>query len=144
MRTIDINLSKSRKGRSVVKDAKAVDFCSVSRGLLAKLITGEIQDFKSVFLIALIEFLQFLVLRSEAAAGRCIDNQQNLFFIITHFLQTSVLFLDFDIINVCHVILLYLTSILTLFHAKDRKQGYIVPVSALMLFFQSKRWYNEN
>ena len=59
MRTIDINLSKSRKGRSVVKAAKAVDFCSVSRGLLSKLIAGEIQDFKSVFLIALIEFLQW-------------------------------------------------------------------------------------
>ena len=72
MRTVDINLSKSRKGRSVVKAAKAIDFCSVSRSLLAKLIAGEIQDFKSVFLIALIEFLQFLILRSEAAAGRCI------------------------------------------------------------------------
>ena len=144
MRAIDLDLSKSGKGRSVVKAAKAIDFCSVSRSLLAKLIAGEIQDFKSVFLIALIEFLQFLILRSEAAAGRCIDNQQNLSFIITHFLQTSVLFLDFDIINVCHVILLYLTSILTLFHAKDRKQAHIIPVSALMLFFQSKRWYNEN
>ena len=144
MRTVDINLSKSRKARSIVKAAKVVDFCSVSRGLLAKLIAGEIQNIKPFFLVALIEFLQFLVLRSEAAAGRCIDNQQNLSFIITHFLQTSVLFLDFDIINVCHVILLYLTSILTLFHAKDRKQAHIIPVSALMLFFQSKRWYNEN
>ena len=144
MRTVDINLSKSRKGRSVVKVAKAVDFCSVSRSLLAKLITGEIQDFKSVFLVALIESLQFLILRSEAATGRCIDNQQNLSFIITHFLQTSVLFLDFDIINVCHVLLLCLLHILSQFYVKERKQVLIIPVSALMLFFQSKRWYNEN
>ena len=118
MRAIDLDLSKSGKGRSVVKAAKAIDFCSVSRSLLAKLIAGEIQDFKSVFLIALIEFLQFLILRSEAAAGRCIDNQQNLSFIITHFLQTSILFLDFDIINVCHLILLCLLPILSQFYAK--------------------------
>ena len=144
MRTVDINLSKSRKGRSIVKAAKVVDFCSVSRGLLAKLIAGEIQNIKPFFLVALIEFLQFLVLRSEAAAGRCIDNQQNLSFIITHFLQTSVLFLDFDIINVCHVLLLCLLPILSQFYVKERKQDLIVPVSALMLFFQSKRWYNEN
>ena len=32
MRTVDINLSKSRKARSIVKAAKVVDFCSVSRG----------------------------------------------------------------------------------------------------------------
>ena len=144
MRAVDINLSKSRKGRSVVKAAKAVDFCSVSRSLLAKLIAGEIQDFKSVFLIALIEFLQFLILRSEAAAGRCIDNQQNLSFMITHFLRTSVLFLDFDIINVCHVLLLCLLPILSHFYINKAKQAMIVPVFALVLFFQSKRWYNEN
>ena len=144
MRAIDLDLSKSGKGRSVVRAAKAIDVCSVSRSLLAKLIAGEIQDFKSVFLIALIEFLQFLILRSEAAAGRCIDNQQNLSFIITHFLLTSVLFLNFDIINVCHVLLLCLLPILSQFYVKERKQGHIVPVSALMLFFQFKRWYNEN
>ena len=144
MRAIDLDLSKSGKGRSVVKAAKAIDFCSVSRSLLAKLIAGEIQDFKSVFLIALIEFLQFLILRSEAAAGRCIDNQQNLSFIITHFLQTSVLFFNFNIINVCHLILLCLPPILSQFYVKRRKQVLIIPVSVLMLFFQSKRWYNEN
>ena len=104
MRTVDIDLSKSRKGRSVVKTAKAVDFCGVSRSLLAKLIAREIQDFKSIFLIALIEFLQFLILRSEVAVGRCIDNQPNLSSLITHFFRSYDLFLEFDIINVCHVL----------------------------------------
>ncbi len=130
MRTGGIS-SKSRKGRSVVKAAKAVG-SAASPGPAGQTLQKS-RIFKSIFLLALIEFLQFLILRSEAAMVTVLTISRIFSFIVTHFCGLPSC-LDFDIIDVCHVLLLCLLPILSHFYINKAKQAMIVPVFALVLF----------
>ena len=64
-----LNAKQSMQFRKIEPYGTWIILILLFTGLLAKLIAGEIQNFKSVFLIELIESLQFLIMRSEAAAG---------------------------------------------------------------------------
>ena len=57
-----------------------MDFLIGSRCLAGKLVARNIDDFKSSVMILFIHFFELFVLRSEAAAGCCIDDKHNLAF----------------------------------------------------------------
>ena len=55
-----------------------MDLVIASRCLPAKLVAGNIQDFKPLFMIVSVQLLNRLVLRRKAAAGSCVNNENNL------------------------------------------------------------------
>ena len=55
-----------------------MDFLVVAGRLVGKLVAGEVENFKALVVVLLIQILQALVLGREAAAGGGVDNQNNL------------------------------------------------------------------
>ena len=68
-------LLEARELCSVVQFAEVVDALVGSRGLLAKLVAGEVENLEALAVILLIEFLQLFVLRGESTLSCCVDNQ---------------------------------------------------------------------
>ena len=65
-----------------------------TRGLLAKLVAGEVEDLEALLMVLLVELLQLLILRSETTARGRIDDKQDLVGILleANHLALSVLY----------------------------------------------------
>ena len=75
----------------------------VGAGLLTgELVAREADNDQPLILIFLIESLQAVVLRSESAFGRCVDNHQDLAFELSEIHFRTLVAQGFEIINTCH------------------------------------------
>ena len=77
---IHFDLCKLVEGGVVFERAELMDFIVAARRLVAELVAGEVEDFQPAGVVFGVEFLKALVLRSEAAAGGGVDDEQDLAF----------------------------------------------------------------
>ena len=73
--TIDFDFFETGKLCAEVQLAELVYRLVSARSLLSKLVAREVEDFETLAVILLVEFLQFIVLRRKTALGGGIDNQ---------------------------------------------------------------------
>jgi len=74
----DRNLRKQREVNIVVGRTKVSDLAVAARFLAFEIVRGEAEHSQAVGALVLIQTLQSRVLRSQAALGRHIHNQQHL------------------------------------------------------------------
>ena len=91
---VDLHLLEARELRAVGQLAEVVDALVRTRGLLAKLVSGEVKDLEALLMVLLVELLQLLILRSETTARGRIDDKQDLVGILleANHLALSVLY----------------------------------------------------
>ena len=62
--------------------AELLDFLNGARGLLAKLVAGEVENLQALGLVLLVQLFELFVLRGESATGGGVYNQQHLAFVL--------------------------------------------------------------
>lgn len=87
---VDVDLCKLGKGDIIGRGAEVMDLADAARSLLAKLIAGKVKDFHTVLAVGVVEFLQFLVLRSKTTARGCVDNEEDFSFVLRHALWLAI------------------------------------------------------
>ena len=80
--TAYVALLEHLEGNAIVDLAEFLDFFIGSRILFIELVAREAEDFQALVLVFLIQFLKACKLRCESALACCIDDQNNLAFIL--------------------------------------------------------------
>ena len=80
--TIHLNLVELRKLNIEVSRAVLMNLLNSTRGLLSELVTGEVQNLKTLVTVLLIECLQFRILRCESTTCSRVHNQQHLTLVV--------------------------------------------------------------
>ena len=101
---IDLDLRHQREGDAVVDAAELLDLLVGAGLLMAELVAGEADDDESLVLILLVERLEAVVLRGEAALAGGVDDEQHLALVVgeAHFL--ALVREGGEIINLFHVV----------------------------------------
>ena len=79
---IHLDLVELWKLDAEVGSAELLDFLNGARGLLAKLVAGEIKNLQAFGLVLLVQLFELFVLRGESATGSSVYNQQHLAFVL--------------------------------------------------------------
>ena len=110
--SVHFYLLKARELRAIGQLTEFMDRLIGTRCLLAKLITGEVEHFKPLGVVLLVEFLQLLILRSKAAFSGCIDYEQH--FVGIFFQRNCFSFSVFDreIIHCFHLFIVFIIGLL--------------------------------
>ena len=99
---VDIGLCHQREGNAMVDAAEFGDLL-IGAGLLAgKLVAREADDHQPLVLVLLIEGLQTVVLRSEAALGSGVDNHEDFAFELREVYLGFLVAAGLEIIDLCH------------------------------------------
>lgn len=96
---IDVDFRKLREIYLIIAFTEAADLLITARGLLAKLIAGEIQNFKALISVLTVQPLQLFILRGETSGGRAVQDQQHLALIVRQGYIVSIDVLGCKIIN---------------------------------------------
>ena len=101
---IDLNLRHKGEGDTMVQTAELLYLLVSTRLLMTELVAGEAYDDKSLVLILLVERLEAVVLRGEAALAGGVDDEQRLALVVgeAHFL--ALVREGGEIINLFHVV----------------------------------------
>ena len=75
---VDLDLGRQREGHAVVDPAELLDLVIVPGLLVRELVAGEAEDDESLRAQLLVELLQVVVLGSEAALARRVDDEHRL------------------------------------------------------------------
>ena len=97
---------------------------------MAELIAGNVKDFQSLVLQAVVHSLQVFILRSEAAAGCRIDDEQNLPLVCSETYLVAFLVFQIEIVNCCHNSFPCLILIVFSYHPNiQQNRSYTEPTS---------------
>ena len=99
---IDLDLLEAGELCAEVQFTELVDAFVCTRSLLSELVAGEVENLETLSVILLIEFLQFVILRSESTLGCCIDYQQHLIGVLFQRDVLTFSVLDSEIVNGFH------------------------------------------
>lgn len=77
---VDVHLFHDGERHAVVELAELADLLVRAALLVAELVAGEPDDLEALVVVALVELLELLVLRREAALGRDVDDEHHLAF----------------------------------------------------------------
>ena len=83
--SIDLDLLHQGEGDAIVQPAELDDLFVGAGLLMAELVAGEAYDDEALVLVLLVEGLEAVVLGSEAALGRGVDDQEDFAFIVGEF-----------------------------------------------------------
>ena len=72
---VDFHFLETGEFSAVIQFAEVMYRLVGARGLLSKLVAGEVEDGESLSMVLLIEFFQFLILWSESALGGRVDDE---------------------------------------------------------------------
>ena len=91
--TIYLDLLVALKFCAVCKFAELMDAFISTRSLLTELIAWEVEYLEALLVVCLIELFQFLILRSKATLGSCVNDKQYFVSVLFegNFLSLSVL-----------------------------------------------------
>ena len=103
---IDLHLLEAGELCAEIQLAELMDGLISARGLLAKLVAGEVQDDELLRAVFLIEFLKLLILGSEATLRSRVHDKQNFVGILFQRNILSLSVLDSEIINGFHIFFL--------------------------------------
>ena len=98
--SIDIDLGELRESDAETAGAESMDLFLGTRCLCSELVAWEIQDLETLFMISIIQFLQRLILRSETALRRCIDDENDFAFTVRKRNIAAIHGFDCEIIQV--------------------------------------------
>ena len=108
-----------------------MDFLIRTGSLMAELIAGNVKDFQSLVLQAVVHSLQVFILRSEAAAGCRIDDEQHLPLVCSETYLVAFLVFQIEIVNCCHNSFLCLILILFSYHLNIKQDcSYTEPTAS--------------
>src|SRR6185295_8029814 len=75
---VDVDLGEHRKGDGILARTKLLDLFRVARFLTAELVAGKSEHREAAGTERLMQRLEALILRGEAAGARGVDDQENL------------------------------------------------------------------
>lgn len=99
---VNLHLLETREFSSIVELAELMYRLVGTGSLLPKLVAREVKNLKSLAMIFLIEFFQFLILRSKSALNGCVDYEQHFWCILLKSYALSFSVLDREIKNSTH------------------------------------------
>lgn len=97
---VDVNLRELTERHPKTSGTERRDVIARTRSLMTELIAGEVKNLQPLVLICLVEFLEIRVLRGETAFGGCIDDKEDLPFVLGKIDLVSLVIRDFEIIYV--------------------------------------------
>ena len=120
--TIYLDLLVALKFCAVCKFAELMDAFISTGSLLTKLIAWEVEYLEALLVVCLIELFQFLILRSKATLGSCVNDEQYFVSVLFegNFLSLSVLngeFVNGSHFNLYLILCLFLSLFLRLWRS---------------------------
>ena len=100
--SVHLNFRELGERGVVVQGAELCDFLIASGRLVSELVAGEVQDFKAFLVILLVESVESLVLRGEAASCRSVYYEHDLAVELAEFHVISFSVFYRVVINLCH------------------------------------------
>ena len=81
---IDFDFVEHGKAHAIIQLTKATDRLRIPRLLLAELITGKTQHHQALIGVLVMQLLEILILRRQAALAGGVDHQQHLALVLLH------------------------------------------------------------